>query len=205
MRRFLTASLLGAVVLGSMTAQSDATSFDMSRILKPQIAHISFQTPVLGPFAYTHFCLRYTQDCRIHGRAFRRPHPVDLTREKWQELVSVNNVVNREIIAQPHWGDKTYATWRIAPTHGDCNDYAVTKRHELLARGWPSRALLLAEVVTSWGEHHLVLVVRTRQYDYVVDNLTAQIRKWAETPYEWVRIQSPSDSVLWSTIRSPQA
>lgn len=25
---------------------------------------------------------------------------------------------------------------------------------------WPSRALLLAEVVIPWGEHHLILIVR---------------------------------------------
>jgi len=39
-----------------------------------------------------------------------------------------------------------YDTWRIALLSGDCNDYAVTKRHELLA------ILLLAEVVTPRGE-----------------------------------------------------
>jgi predicted transglutaminase-like cysteine proteinase len=45
------------------------------------------------------------------------------------------------------------------PSSGDCNDYAVTRRHDLIARGWPARSLLLAEVITSWGEHHLVVVV----------------------------------------------
>ena len=42
--------------------------------------------------------------------------------------------------------------------------------------GWPSRALLLAEVVTRWGEHHLVLVVRTRTGDFVADNLYPGVR-----------------------------
>ena len=52
----------------------------------------------------------------------------------------------------------------------------MTKRHELMARGWPARSLLLAEVVTNWGEHHLVLVVRTRTADLVLDNLDADIK-----------------------------
>ena len=91
-------------------------------------------------------------------------------------------------------------TWLISPDRGDCNDYAVTKRHELLDRGWPARALLLSEVVVSSGEHHLVLVVRTRSGDLVLDNLTSQIKPWSRAPYRWVRIQKPNDSRLWTTI-----
>jgi hypothetical protein len=64
----------------------------------------------------------------------------------------------------------------IAPKTGNCNDYAVTKRHELLSRGWPSRALLLAEVIVPSGERHLVVVVRVKQGDFVIDNRNADIR-----------------------------
>ena len=65
-----------------------------------------------------------------------------------------------------------------------CHDYAVTKRHELLTRGWPSRSLLLAEVVVPWGEHHLILVVRTSDGDLVLDNLNPGIKSWSRTPYK---------------------
>jgi predicted transglutaminase-like cysteine proteinase len=77
---------------------------------------------------------------------------------------------------------------------------AVTKRHELLDRGWPARALLLSEVVSRRGEHHLVLVVRTKSGDLVLDNMTAQIKPWSRAPYRWVRIQLPTDNRLWATI-----
>jgi predicted transglutaminase-like cysteine proteinase len=93
----------------------------------------------------------------------------------------------------------------VAPKTGDCNDYAVTKRHALLARGWAARSLLLAEVVTNWGEHHLVLVVRTRDADLVLDNLTPDIRNWSKTNYEWVRIQSPVNPQFWSSVRLAQS
>lgn len=66
--------------------------------------------------------------------------------------------------------------WLLSPRHGDCNDYAVTKRHQLLAHGWPSHSLLLAEVAVAWGEHHLVLVVRTREDDLILDNLNREVR-----------------------------
>jgi predicted transglutaminase-like cysteine proteinase len=42
----------------------------------------------------------------------------------------------------------------------------------LLARGWPSRSLLLSEVVIPTGEHHQLLVVRVKNGDLVLDNLS---------------------------------
>src|SRR5438552_11036795 len=86
------------------------------------------------------------------------------------------------------------------PKSGDCNDFAVTKRHELLARGWTSDALLLAEVVTRWNEHHIVLVLRTQDGDFVLDNLDGDVRLRSISSYRWFRIQSPHDPRLWSTI-----
>jgi predicted transglutaminase-like cysteine proteinase len=71
----------------------------------------------------------------------------------------------------------------------------VSKRHELLRRGWPARTLLLSEVVVSSGEHHLVLVIRTRNGDLVLDNLTPQVKPWSRT-----RVQMPSHDRLWATI-----
>ena len=172
-------------------------------MLKAQFDHIAFKTAVLGPFAYTHFCLRYADDCREHGHAFRRPRPVELTEARYKQLFEINLEVNRSIAPRAYINDTSYDTWRIAPAEGDCNDYAVTKRHELLLRGWPSRSVLLAEVVTTWGEHHLVLVVRTDKEDLVLDNLNANIKTWSKTPYQWVRIESPTYPRLWSTIEAP--
>jgi predicted transglutaminase-like cysteine proteinase len=57
--------------------------------------------------------------------------------------------------------------WLVGPKLGDCNDYAVTRRPWLLARGWPSGAVLLSEVVNSQGKHHLVVVIRSREGDFV--------------------------------------
>ena len=88
----------------------------------------------------------------------------------------------------------------MSPDRGDCNDYAVTKRHQLIARGWPARTVLLSEVVTVSGEHHLVTVVRTNSGDLVLDNLTNQIVPWSRTPYRWVRIQTPKNPNYWASI-----
>jgi predicted transglutaminase-like cysteine proteinase len=86
---------------------------------------------------------------------------------------------------------------------GDCNDYAVTKRHELLENGLPSKPLRLSVVKTASGVGHLVLVVVTTKGDIVMDNLTEVIRPWQSTDYHWLKIQSASDAKFWYEIKSP--
>jgi predicted transglutaminase-like cysteine proteinase len=86
---------------------------------------------------------------------------------------------------------------------GDCNDYAVTKRHELLENGLPSKALRLSVVKTASGIGHLVLVVVTTKGDIVMDNLTEVIRPWQTTDYHWLKIQSATDSKFWYEIKGP--
>lgn len=151
--------------------------------------------PSLAPMGYVRFCLRYVEDCKIRGNDFRR-RTVSLTGKRWAELIRVNRQVNRDITAQ---SDLTIGTqdWSVHPKMGACYDYAVTKRHDLLARGWPSSTLLLSEVVTAAGEHHLVLVVRTTQGNVVLDNLDPNIRTVETVRYMWVRIQSKSSPKFW--------
>ena len=86
---------------------------------------------------------------------------------------------------------------------GDCNDYAVTKRHALLESGLPSKALRLSVVKTASGIGHLVLVVVTTKGDIVLDNLTEVIRPWQSTDYHWLKIQSATDSKFWREIKRP--
>jgi predicted transglutaminase-like cysteine proteinase len=168
--------------------------------MEPQsaIQHVQLGTPTLPPMAYTMFCLRYKDECRTEP--LFRGGPVRLTEERWADLKQVNQTVNRSIIPESQELGAAVESWLINPHRGDCNDYAVSKRHELLNRGWPSGALLLSEVVTNWGKHHLVVVVRTRSGDLILDNLTPQIKPWARAPYRWVRIQMPNSPRLWTTI-----
>ncbi|MCK1495194.1 transglutaminase-like cysteine peptidase [Bradyrhizobium sp. 180] len=166
----------------------------------PQAAlgRIELGRPTLPPLTYTMFCLRYEAECRSR-RGFRGG-PVRLTEERWADLLEVNGLVNLSIVPAPNNLGVDGEAWSINPDRGDCNDYAVSKRHELLQRGWPARALLLSEVIVSSGEHHLVLLVRTRSGDLVLDNLASEIKLWSRVPYRWVRVQMPSSNQLWSTI-----
>jgi predicted transglutaminase-like cysteine proteinase len=194
MRKISTLGVLAAAAMFAGYQQAHAGLLGMPIGLQSAIQHIKFETPTLAPMAYTQFCLRYSAGCR--SRITFRGGPVRVTEERRDCLKKVNNSVNRAIAPERNAGE----TWLINPDSGDCNDYAVTKRHELLDRGWPARALLLSEVVTHSGEHLLVLVVRTKSGDLVLDNMTSRIRLWSRAPYRWVRIQQPTDTRVWATI-----
>jgi predicted transglutaminase-like cysteine proteinase len=199
---------IGIAAVACWSSIAEAAFFSFPSSLRLQIDRISFEEPVLAPMAHIAFCLRYPQECEVHGIDFRRRH-IALTVERLNELNSVNLKVNREITPQPNLGGVATEEWLVSPAAGDCNDYAVTKRHELLARGWPSRALLLSEVVVPSGEHHLVLVVRMKdiqqegEIDLVLDNLNYNLRPVGLTPYQWVRMESPNNPNYWSKVNVP--
>ncbi|MDH2357446.1 transglutaminase-like cysteine peptidase [Bradyrhizobium sp. SSUT112] len=198
MRRMpiLAAIAATAIVIASPSAHAGLLGAPIG--LLSAIQRIKFEAPALAPMAHTIFCLRYEDECR--ARLLFRGGPILLTEARWADLKDVNLAVNRAIIPERNELGLTGETWLIDPERGDCNDYAVTKRHRLLERGWPARTLLLGEVVIPSGEHHLVLLVRTKSGDLVLDNLTPQIRPWPRAPYRWVRIQSPGNPRHWTAV-----
>lgn len=181
-----------------------AAHLSLPHQLEANVDRISFDAPVLAPMSFFQFCMRYPEDCKVRG-VQAGEEPVTLTKERKAELAKVNRDVNRAIT--PHENDNSVMEeeWLVAPRAGDCHDYAVTKRHELLARGWPSSSLLLAEVVVASGEHHLVLVVRTREEDVVLDNLNWNLRPVEHIPYQWVRAQQTGNPKFWSKISVARA
>jgi predicted transglutaminase-like cysteine proteinase len=207
MRNLFTRMAAGAVLVAMGFSQTAEAGFiGLPRGLQATIQRIKFEAPALAPFAYTEFCLHYKNECKVERRRMVfRGGRVRMDYRRWAELAIVNTKVNSSIRPERNEGGLMAEKWLINPKSGDCNDYAVSKRHELIKRGWSARNVLLSEVVTSWGEHHLVVVVRTRQGDLVLDNLAQQVRVWSQTPYQWVRIQRPDSERLWSTIATRDA
>jgi predicted transglutaminase-like cysteine proteinase len=140
-------------------------------------------------------------DCELNSSGQER---IDLTDATSELLNRVNRDVNNSIAPTPKsYGSDLREGWTIAPSMGDCNDYAVTKRHELLESGLPAKALRLSVVKTASGVGHLVLVVVTSKGDIVMDNLSEAIRSWQSTNYQWLKIQSASDPRFWNEIKAP--
>jgi predicted transglutaminase-like cysteine proteinase len=151
-------------------------------MLGPMVKRIPFGNFTLAPMAFTQFCLPYA-DQRKPPQVVFRGGPVRLTEERWADLKEVNQTVNSTIVPEPNTEGLAGEKWLINPARGDCNDYAVSKRFESLKRGC---ALLLSEVATNGGEHHLILVVRTSVGDLVLDNLTSQIRARRQAQSVWL-------------------
>lgn len=194
-------AVTAAILLAGGYQSASAGFVGMPSMLGAMAKRISFGKFTLPPTAFTQFCLHYTDQCKSQRIIFRGG-PVRLTADRWEDLREVNRDVNAAISPQPNTEGLAGEKWLINPTSGDCNDYAVSKRSELLKRGWPTRALLLGEVVTPWGEHHLILVVRTSAGDLVLDNLTPQIQPWTRAPYRWVRMQTPANPNYWASLGS---
>jgi predicted transglutaminase-like cysteine proteinase len=157
--------------------------------------------PTLAPFQYVRFCLQYPNECQPNTGKSER---IELTNASLGLLKRVNNRVNASIVPTArNYGSNLEDRWTIAPGQGDCNDYAVTKRHELLKSGLPSSALRLSVTQTAAGIGHLVLVVATTKGDLVMDSLADEIQPWQTTKYRWLTIQSAHDPRFWVEVRPP--
>jgi predicted transglutaminase-like cysteine proteinase len=190
-------TLVVAGALLTSSAEARDRSLQDSRFLTP----IAEASPTLAPFQHVRFCLRYPSDCKSDPSGQER---IDLSDENLELLNRVNRSVNLSIIPTPKsYGTNLSEGWTIAPDMGDCNDYAVTKRHELLDSGLPSKALRLSVVKTVSGLGHLVLVVVTTKGDVVMDNLSEVLRSWQSTDYQWIKIQSADDPHLWNEVKTP--
>lgn len=153
------------------------------------------QVRVAAPFAHVLFCAQQASECKASA-----PVTVELTGYRLRELKEVNRLVNRTIRPRE---DAGIDTWSLSPRSGDCEDFAITKRHELIARGWAASSLRFATAYTPWGEGHLVLVVKTSQGDMVLDNLTSSVKEWKTVNLQWVSVQSSEDPRKWFKVGSP--
>jgi predicted transglutaminase-like cysteine proteinase len=154
---------------------------------------------VLAPVAHTIFCMNYPSECsRSQGSlSFFSVDPEVL----YGELDAVNRQVNAAIEPVPKESDKL-GGWKLFPPRGNCNDYVVSKRHELIQRGWPSSALQLAEIIIpKTGDHHLVLVASARGNIFVLDNLKFNpVLLTDSIEYRWIRIESSQDPGYWISM-----
>ena len=139
---------------------------------------------------------------RMHSGRLK-PMDVRLTRQTWALLNEINNKVNNAI--EPvsnldHWGT-TLDHWDYpVDGKGDCKIYALFKRKLLIERGFPRQALLMTIVRDLSGEGHAVLTVKTDRGDFILDNLTDEIRGWSATGYQFYKRQAQDDPNVWLSL-----
>jgi predicted transglutaminase-like cysteine proteinase len=154
------------------------------------------------PYSWRQFCLDYAPECEV---APMRPLVLELTSHTHTLLQTVNWVVNHHIQYRSdleHWG--VIDRWNYAEDRsGDCEDFALVKRRELLAHGVPRSALLLTLVWTINGAH-MVLTVKTDHGDLILDQQTDLVVRWWERPYLYESRQSREDPNIWVWLDMPR-
>ncbi len=184
-------SNIGAIPTASLTASSGGAVIPDSAVA------------AVVPPGFISFCVRFADQCQTPQNA---PATVALTSDTWLTLKQVNSTVKAAIWAeddQAHYGRAEY--WTI-PTdgYGDCEDYALAKRKQLIDAGFPRPALRLAIVITPLEGRHAVLSVATDKGDYVLDNLSDGVVAWNTAGYTWIERQDAKHPLAWVSLQ-PQA
>jgi predicted transglutaminase-like cysteine proteinase len=151
-----------------------------------------------APYGFVRFCEANPSECIVTSDNDAR---YEATPERLSELDELNRAVNHEI--EPATDMEVYGVpeyWTLPTTRGDCEDYALLKRHRLIARGWPSGTLLMTVVRDEKNEGHAVLTARTTQGDFILDNKIDIVRLWNQTPYHYVMRQSYLDPKIWVSL-----
>ena len=160
---------------------------------------------VRGPRGYERFCRLDPRYCRAPKK--RRPGAtVSASPDLLRQLAAFNRSVNAEF--EPGRDREIYGVsdhWTFPTKKADCEDYALAKQARLLKAGWPREALLLGVVVGEDSPFHAVLIVRTTKGEYVLDNMTDELRDWRDTGYSWVIRQSARYPERWVRILGEEA
>lgn len=151
------------------------------------------------PYGWIDFCQRYKSECA--GEAAPAAD-INLTEASLREIKQINIAVNHAIEPvsdMDHWG--VVDRWDLPMDgKGDCEDYALLKRKMLIERGYPRQALLITVVRDENDEGHAILTVKTNGGEFILDNLTDELRPVDHIPYRLVKRQSQQDPNVWIAL-----
>lgn len=152
------------------------------------------------PIGHHEFCKQNADECSVKSVSRGKSQ---VTEAGWAAILEVNADVNERIMpmtdAENFGRDEV---WAYPSDTGDCEDYVLLKRRELIRRGFSEADLLITVVRKYDGTGHAVLTVPTSQGDFVLDNLAPEVRLWSVTPYHYLKRQSSVHSGRWVEIEN---
>lgn len=141
------------------------------------------------PIGYLLMCLQNQQECKSSG-----PSEIAVSDGLFTLLYGANRTVNSHMV--PRSDEAGQDVWSVGVRYGDCEDFALAKRRELLRANLPSAAIRIVVAKTASGEAHALLAVNTNQGLFALDNLRDEILPLNQTGYKIVSIQT-SDPYKW--------
>jgi predicted transglutaminase-like cysteine proteinase len=188
-KKGLLAGLIAALV--ALTPAAPAMALDLTNVAFVQTATGNTSIPV----GHLEFCNSHPAECRANDRVMPA---MALSDASWQQLVSVNAFYNQNVV--PVTDQDLYKVaefWTYPNGYGDCEDFALAKRRDLINSGWHPSTLMIAVVKEANGNGHAVLLARTDRGDLVLDNQDGSIRLWSDTPYKFIKRQSQANAGQW--------
>ena len=189
-------SVIAAIVLAIATSTLVTPAFASGNT---DLAHLHAGQSSRTPIGWSQFCDDNPNDCRTPRSA---QTVMRLDDRAWSELLTVNLKFNQAIepvTDQDQFG--VIENWDYAKTgKGDCEDYVLEKRRELIKRGWPLSALLITVVIDKEGGGHAVLTVVTDRGEFVLDNQTDKVLPWSKSGLTFIRRQSPDNQNAWQDL-----
>ena len=179
------AAMAGLTIAATMFSAGGAAAYSN---VKVSTFELVTQTAAVTPLSMQYFCAQHRSECAASGRG-----QVTMSPNLMAVLKQINGHVNRAIRPQRDTAD----VWELNPTSGDCEDYVLSKRSALIRQGVSAGALRIAYTHTRRGEPHAVLVVRTSEGDFVLDNLTNSVKTLRASGYN-IRSMSSSDPTRWT-------
>jgi predicted transglutaminase-like cysteine proteinase len=160
--------------------------------------------PTSAPAALLDFCKREAQECE--PRNLSQGKGQLLNASQWMLVQTINVEVNRRIQTADDrdiYGRDEF--WAMPMDRGDCEDYAILKRHLLREGGLDDASLLITVVRDEKGEGHAVLTLAMIDGDYILDNRRDVILPAELTGYEFLKRQSQDNPREWVSLAKPQA
>lgn len=155
------------------------------------------------PIGHYEFCRANPRECSIRPDVLA---PLVMSEALMRQIRHINQSVNETVSAMSdfdiHGRDEVWSY--PVEGFGDCEDYVLEKRRLLMNNGISLADLLITVVRKPDGEGHAVLTVRTDRGDFILDNLTDEIRLWYKTGYHYLKRQSSSHTGRWVTLREDQ-
>ena len=182
------------VAFAAMIAMSSAAMPASQQSVSMTVGNVTSQ-----PIGHYDFCQRHADECG----PVRNVGPVDMNAASWALVNQVNLRVNKTIRPATDmevYGQEEY--WEYPKTAGDCEDFALLKRRLLMQSGISASNLLMTVVRKPDGEGHAVLTLRTKQGDFILDNLEDETKLWSKTPYSYLKRQASFNTGRWVTIEN---
>ena len=185
------------------SATAAILSFGLFGLANATPASMAIVGNAAPPIGHYEFCRENPSECAYAGGD---AGPLVLTEDRWKEILKVNYTVNTTI--KPMTDMELYGVeekWAIPTYAGDCEDFALLKRKDLIEAGISPSDLLMTVVLQANGEGHAVLTIRTDRGDFVLDNMRNKVLLWSDTDYTFLKRQSADDPARWVKIQDGRA